>query len=229
MAIESPAVPDRTVSRLGPARLSWFDLILVATLSLGAFGIGAYAATQASFLVGPAVSQPPIFQAAAGVPAAANSVASLAAISEALHARIGSEYASAVASGRVGQDKLLKKLESAASMLASQQARAQISLASANDRANASRSRELTRRRWKETALRAVTSLACYALLVAIAGLIAWWAAVRINLLPVLSGGLFLLIAFLIADVATWVAGLVFVILTVTLLIKDRGGKTRRA
>ena len=113
--------------------------------------------------------------------------------------------------------------------MAREQAQAQVSLASANDRANAARSRELTRRRWKETALRAVTSLACYAMLAAIACTVAWWAAIRVTLIPVLGCSLLLLIAFLIADVATWVAGLVFIVLAVTLLIRERGGETGRA
>jgi hypothetical protein len=198
-------------------------------LSLGAFGIGAYVAAQVSFLAGPEVSQPSIFQVAAGVPAATNNVASLAAISDALHARIGTEYVSAVAAGSVERDKLLTKLESAADALAREQGQAQVSLASANDRANAARSQELTDRHWKETALRSVTSLACYAGLAAIACTAAWWAAIRITLLPVLGGSLLLLIAFLIADVATWAAGLVFIILTVILLIRERGGGTGRA
>jgi len=230
VAIQSAAAPDDgTASLRGPARLSWFDLILVASLSLGAFGIGAYVAAQVSFLAGPAVSQPSIFQAAAGVPAATNNVASLAAISEALHARIGTEYVSAIEAGSVERDKLLTKLESAADALAREQGQARVSLTSANDRANAARSQELTRRHWKETALRAATSLACYAVLAAIACTAAWWAAIRITLLPVLSGGLLLLIAFLIADVATWAAGLVFIILAITLLIRERRGETGRA
>lgn len=230
MAIRSAAASDGgTASRRGPARLSWFDLILVASLSLGAFGIGAYIAAQVSFLAGPAVSQPPIFQVAAGVPAATNDAASLAAISDALHARIGTEYVSAIAAGSIERDKLLTKLESAADALAREQGQAQVSLASANDRANAARSQELTHRHWMETALRVVTSLACYAVLAAIACTAAWWAAIRITLLPVLSGSLLLLIAFLIADVATWVAGLFFTLLAVIILIRERGGGMGRA
>jgi hypothetical protein len=230
VAIQSPTTPGLSdASQRRPAHLTWFDLILVAALSLGAFGIGGYVAAQVGFLAGPAVGEPQAFAVAAGVPNQANNVASLSAILGALHARIGTEYASGVTGQGTGTTKLLATLESDANRVALQQARAQVSLASANDRAQTARSEALTHRRWKVTALRALMSLACFAVLALFACAAAWWAAIRITFLPVMLGALILLIAFMVADIATWVAGVVFVILIVVLLLRDRTARSQGA
>jgi hypothetical protein len=45
----------------------------------------------------------------------------------------------------------------------------------------------------------------------------------------VMLGALILLIAFMVADIATWVAGVVFVILIVVLLLRDRTARSQGA
>jgi hypothetical protein len=116
-----------------------------------------------------------------------------------------------------------------ASTLVHRQAQAQVSLASASDRAAADRAQELTRQRWKDTALRVITSLLCFVLIAAATLVIAWWAAIPIALGPVVLCGGNLLVAFLVADLSTWVAGLVFLLLMVTLIVRDRGAGRRHA
>lgn len=201
----------------------------MAALSLGAFGVGGYLAAQVGFLAGPAVSGPQEFAAEAGVPEQADNVASLSAILDALHARIGAEYVYEVTGPSTGITKLLTALESEANRVTQEQARAQVSLESANESAETARSEAITRKRWKVTALRALMSLACFVVLALLACAAAWWAAIRITILPVMLGALFLLIAFMVADIATWVAGVIFVILAVVLLLRDRTARSQGA
>jgi uncharacterized membrane protein YgdD (TMEM256/DUF423 family) len=83
--------------------------------------------------------------------------------------------------------------------------------------------------RWKDIALRVIASLACFVLLAVVALAIAWWAAIPIALGPVLLSGGLLLIAFLLADLSTWVTGLVFLLLMVTFIVRDRAAGARHA
>jgi hypothetical protein len=205
--------------------LSWYDVIIVAALSLGAFGVGGFVSGLAGSLAGPPVSAISVFQADEGVPAATNNLDMVDGILGALRDQIAAEYVSSVGAGGKtgGNDKKQDELRAAASAMVGQESQDQVALADATDRADAAQSRQLSERHWAEIAIRVASSVVCYALLAGLIFLVAARSGMPAARGPVLGYSLVLLLAFLVADVATWVAGLFLLLLVVTFVIRDRG------
>ena len=168
-----------------------------------------------------------MFQAEVGVPGATNTLDTDTAELGALRDRIAEEYVSmsAATGTAVRSDApVIARLRSAAVTLVAQESRDQVALADATDQAGTVRSHQLSLRHWKETAVRGGASLVSYLLLAAITAAAAVWAKTATRWRLVLGCAAGLLAAFLIADIATWVAGLALLFVVVTLLIRERTG-----
>jgi hypothetical protein len=226
MAATSPTdAAAVTTSKQSAGQLSWYDVIIMAALSLGAFGIGGFVAGLAGSLAGPPVSAISVFQADAGVPAATNNLETVNNILSTLRERIVSGYVSSVSAGTGtnANSNVLAKLRAAEEKVIAQESQAQIALSEATDRAATARSRQLSARHWRETGIRVASSAACYLLLAGLVFLVAVRSRIPAAWGSVLGCALMLLLAFLAAEVATWVAGLFLLLLTVTFFIRDRG------
>jgi hypothetical protein len=206
-------------------QLSWYDLIFIAVLSLGAFGIGGFTAGHAGSLAGPPVSSIAVFQADAGVPVATNNLGTVNSILGKLQDQIASGYVSSVGAGTgtTVNSKTVAKLQAADQKMVAKQSLDQIALAKATDRAATAQSSQLSARHRKEIIIRVISSAVCLLVLAVLIFLVSALSRIRAAWLPLLGCALMLLLAFLIADVTTWVAGLFLLFLVVVVIIRDRG------
>jgi hypothetical protein len=166
-----------------------------------------------------------VFQADAGVPVATNNLGTVNSILGQLQDQIASGYVSSVGArtGTAVNSKTLAKLQAADQKMVAKQSQDQIALAEATDRAATAQSSQLSARHCKEIIVRVVSSAACFLVLTALIFLFSALSRIRTAWLPLLGCALMLLLAFLIADVTTWVAGLFLLLLVVIVVIRNRG------
>jgi hypothetical protein len=220
----------------GASQLSWLDLIIIATLCLGAFSLGGYLGSHLPFAkLGP-VSSLAAFQEQSGVPSASNKLATIQTMLSELRKKIAAEYIESVdppatrsSSARktpppedLESTGAIPSLESDANSLTEKQWAAQRSLAAAEQRAISRRLQTLAQRHWHEQWFRALASVLCLGLLILLILGVTRWAAIPISTGSIIAAAAVSLLLILLSQMLTWIAVVLALVLLSVLLLKGR-------
>lgn len=206
------------------------DLILVVTIALVAFALGASLGPSVAASWKRPIAPVATYELRQRVPQHREVLATLERRRTMLRDRIAREHVAQLVPGQDGQvakmtdarRRMLGILYAANADITSEQGAARVALAKAERRSKRDEARDRTQRRWEDRLGRAVVALGALGVQIAVLAIVSGAAGTPVTLGPVVIGSLIVLAALLLGEAFGWVAAIALAVMTATLLVGRR-------